>query len=117
MKSDVLFRLAFCLVLLHGYCHVSSAQTMDGNEEVDAVEWHKGYVQGTGRAVYRTVGTVVEGDGENVQRVGGGLANAVVGDGEATELVDEDASELVDATGEAFGAVGECSGRRFKKCR
>ena len=101
-------RLALCLVLLCGFGHTGAGETKRGIGE---------RAEGRGSAVDGTAGVhVVECDVK-----GGGkcaeLGPPVTGAGTAAHPVDEGAGEAVDEAAGPVSDVGECSGKRFKKCR
>jgi len=113
----VSFRLILGLALLHGCGHVASEETNGGLGEFDAA----------GRVVERMegVGTTVDGDVRIVVpdcdvKVEGkcGESQALVAEvGGSTESAGESAGDAVDEAAEIVANVGECSGKRFKKCR
>lgn len=117
MKLGVLVRLTFCLGILHGPGLVSSEEVNDGYKGSDTTELNQEQVEGTGRAVYSGIKKVIKGDDENIESDAGNPGQSVTGDGDATKLVEEGAGERGDETGENLGNVGECTGKRFKKCR
>ena len=105
-RLRTLFRLTVCLAMLHGCSHVSSQETSGGYRETDAAERIEERADGIARAVDMGAAIAVKGDDSDVGS-----------DGKAMEMVDEGAGEVVDDTGEALADAGECSGKRFKKCR
>ena len=117
MQSGALLRLTFCLVLLHGCGHVSSEEVSGRTGENDATEWNEQQLEGIGGAVDRVVRKVVKDHGRKVEGDGRDPEQSATGDARTTELVAEGAGEVVDEAGEIPGKVGECVGRRFKKCR
>lgn len=117
IKLGVLFRLTFCLVVLHSCAHVSSGEMNDGYNENELTE-HRFLPERAGQIPgLRGVGKVIEGDDENVEGDGKDSEISAKGVGMTTERVEEGAGEVVDEAGEAFGKTGECVGTRFKKCR
>ena len=106
MRPGVLLRLIICLAMLHGGGHASSGEVDNG--EGDSVEPR---VEG----IERVAGNVVGGhDEEGGGRDPGTLVGRV---GKAVGPVDGRAGEGADGAGGVFGIVGECVGKRFKKCR
>ena len=109
MRPGVLLRLIICLAMLHGGGHASSGEV--GNGEGDSVEPVEPRVEGIATAA----GNVVGGhDEEGGGRDPGTLVGSV---GKAVEPVDGRAGEGAGGAGGVFGIVGECVGKRFKKCR
>ena len=117
MKLDVVLRLTFCLGILHGSGQVSSEEANGGYKESDAAEWNQEQTEGMGRAVDSGIEKVIKGDGKNIESDAKNPGQSVTGDGNAKKLVEEGAGERVDETDENLGKVGECTGKRFKKCR
>ena len=114
MNPGAWFRLALCLVMLHGQAAVSSEEAGRGDSGGDAGEnpWVPGV---TGRTPELKTAEVaargdVEGDG-NLPRM------SAKRDGGTTVSVVEGSDPSVDATGEAPVLAAGCDGRRFKKCR
>ena len=116
MKSGVLLRLIFCLGIWHGSGQVSAEEANAGYKENDPAELNQAQAEGTGRAVDSGIKKVVKGDGENIESDAGNPGQSVTVDGDATKPVEEGAGERVDETGENLEKVGECTGKRFKKC-
>ena len=116
MKSGVLLRLIFCLGIWHGSGQVSAEEANAGYKENDPAELNQAQAEGTGRAVDSGIKKVVKGDGENIESDAGNPGQSVTVDGDATKSVEEGAGERVDETGENLEKVGECTGKRFKKC-
>ena len=117
MNSGMLLRLAFCLVLLYGYGHVSSEEMHDPDKAIDPAEPNEEQIEGSGRTADRIVARAAGGDDKKVEGDGKDAGKSVTGGGEAPELAGEGAGDAVDEAGEVFGNVGECVGYRFKKCR
>ena len=110
-------RLTLCLVLLYGCGHAASEETNDGPGGIEPAERIAERVKGIGKAVDGDVGVVVvdcDVKGEGKCGESGPLATGV---GKVANLVDEGASDAVDGAARLVANVGECSGRRFKKCR
>ena len=106
MRPGVLLRLLICLAMLHGGGHASSEEVDNG--EGDSVEPR---VEGIERAAGNVVGGY---DEEGGDRDPGTLVGRI---GKAVEPVDGRAGEGAGGAGGVFGIVGECVGKRFKKCR
>ena len=117
MNSSVLLRLVFCLGTLHGSGQVSSEEANAVYKENDPAEWNQAQAEGTGRAVESGIRKVVTGDGEDIESDAKNPGQSVTGDGNPTKLVEEGEGKRGDETGEILGKVGECTGKRFKKCR
>ena len=115
--SSVLARLALCLVLLYGCGHAASEETKSGIGETGSAGRIAERMEGIGRAVDGSVGVdAVDCDvrGEGKCGESGPSATEV---GKVANLVDEGAGDAVDGAAGLVANVGECSGRRFKKCR
>ena len=115
--SSVPARLALCLVLLYGCGHVASEEANDGPGSIEPAERIAERVKGMGKAVAGDVGVVVvdcDVKGEGKCGESGPFATGV---GKVANLVDEGAGDAVDGAAGLVANVGECSGRRFKKCR
>ena len=117
LESTVLIRLILGLALLHGCGHAASEETNGGLGEIDVVERVVERMEGIGRAVDEAAGIVVVDCDVKVEGKCADSGPPVTEIGETTELVDEGAVEVVDEAAAALANVGECSGRRFKKCR
>ena len=115
--SSVPFRLILGLALLHGCGHAASEETNGGLGEIDVAERVVERMEGIGRAVGGDVGIVVVDCDVKVEGKCRESGPPVTEVGETTELIDEGAGEVVDEAAAALANVGECSGRRFKKCR
>ena len=110
-EPGVLFRLALCAVLLLGFGHVSSEERNGKIKEIDAAAWNEENVEDAARAVDGGVAVAVTHTaGQAEVDDGADPRKSDEGDGRATEPVDGGA-------GEVLVNVGECVGRRFKKCR
>ena len=117
LESSVPARWVLCLVLLCGFGHAGSGETKSGIGETGAAGRIAARVEGIGRVVDGEAGAhVVEcdvkGEGKCAE-----LGPPVTGAGKAAHPVDEGAGEAVDAAAGPVANVGECSGKRFKKCR
>ena len=109
MRPGVLLRLIICLAMLHGGGHAFSEEVDNG--EGDSVEPVEPRVEGIERAAGNVVG------GHDEEGGGRGPGTLVGSVGKAVEPVDGRAGEGADGAGGVFGIVGECVGKRFKKCR
>ncbi len=115
--SSVPARLTLCLALLHGCGHAASEETKSGIGETGSAGRVAERVEGIGRAVDGEVAVdVVECDVKSEGKCGES-GPPVTGVGKAAKLVDEGAGEVVEGAAGFVANVGECSGRRFKKCR
>ena len=117
MKSKVSARLTFCLGMLLGSGQIFAEEAHGGLEASDSAEWNQAQAESTGSAVGGGIGKVVEGDGEDMHSDAGNPEQSAAGDGSAAKPVEGEASESVAGTGEIPVKVGECTGKRFKKCR
>ena len=115
--SSVSFRLILGLALLHGCGHVASEETNGGLGEIDAAERVVERMEGDGTAVDGDVRIVVPDCDVKVEGKCGESTALVAEAGESTESAGESAGDAVDVAVEIVANVGECSGRRFKKCR
>lgn len=115
--SSAPFRLILGLALLHGCGHVASEDTNGGLGEIDVAERVVERMEGIGTAVGGDVRIVVlDCDGKVEGECG--ESKALVADvGKSTEPAGEGAGDAVDEAAEIVANVGECSGKRFKKCR
>lgn len=115
--SRLPLRLILGLALLHGCGHVASEDTNGGLGEIDVAERVVERMEGIGTAVDGDVRIVVlDCDGKVEGECG--ESKALVADvGKSTEPAGEGAGDAVDEAAEIVANVGECSGRRFKKCR
>jgi len=117
LESSVLSRLTLCLVLLYGCGHAASEETKSEIGETESAERIAERLEGIGRTVdgeiaVDAVDCDVKGEGKC-----GESGPPVTGVGKAANLVDEGAGDAVDEAAGLVANVGECSGRRFKKCR
>ena len=103
--------------MLHACGHAASEATNAGYGASAAVERSEAHAEETGSAADTGAGFVVEhGDGQ-LAGDGGAPGQPIVEVRKATQPVDEGAGDVLGEFEEASGQVGECSGRRFKKCR
>lgn len=121
IESSGLGRWIVCLALLSGCAHAVSEETNDGLGGIEPGERVAERAEGIGKAADGAVRVVVvDCDVQGEERCGesgelpGQLATGV---GKAASLVDGGAGESVDEVAGPVATVGECSGRRFKKCR
>lgn len=115
--SSALFRLILGLALLHGCAHVASEDTNGGLEEIDVAERVVERMEGIGTAVDGDVRIVVLDCDVKVEGECGESKALVAGVGKSTEPAGEGTDDAVDEAAEIAANVGECSGKRFKKCR
>ena len=115
--SSVLSRLTLCLVLLCGCGHAVSGETNDGLEGIEPAERIAERVKGIGKTVAGGVGVVVVDCDVKAEGKCGESGPSATGVGKAANPVDEGAGDAVDGAVGLVANVGECSGRRFKKCR
>ncbi len=109
--------MTVCLVMLHACGYAASEATGGGHGASAAVERGTTHAEGRECASRRDAGFVVEqGDGKPEEECSA-PGRSVIAVGKATEPVDEGAREVAGAAGVVTVQVGECSGRRFKKCR
>lgn len=116
-RSSVLSRLLVWLALLYGCGHAVSEETRGGIGETEWAGRIAERVQGTGRAVGGEGGIVVVECDVKVGKRCGEPAEPVTEVGEAASRIEGGAGGVVDDAAELVANVGECSGRRFKKCR
>lgn len=117
LGPGALLRLTVCLAMLHACGHAASEATTGGYGASVAMERGETHVEGMGSAAGRDSGLVVEhGDGQ-LAGDGGAPGQPIVEVRKATQPVDEGAGDVLGEFEEVSGQVGECSGRRFKKCR
>ena len=115
--SSAPFRLILCLALLHGCGHVASEETDGELGEIDVAERVVERMEGIGTAVDGDVRIVVPDCNGKVEGECG-ESKALVADVEkSTEPAGEGAGDAVDDAAGIVANVGECSGKRFKKCR
>ena len=117
MKPGVLARLIFGLGILLGSGQLNAEETHGRLEASDSAEWNQAQAESTGSAVGGGIGKVVEGDGEDMHSDAGNPGQSAAEGGSAAKPVEGEASESVAGTGEIPVKVGECTGKRFKKCR
>ena len=117
MKPDVLTRLTFCLGMLLGSGQICAEEVHGGLDVSDSAEWNQAQAESTGSAVDSGIGKVVKGDGANIESSAGNRERSAAGDGNAMKPEEGEAGESTDGTGEIPVRVGECTGKRFKKCR
>ena len=117
IESSVLPRLVVCLTLLSGCCHAVSEETDDGPGSIEPAGRIAERAEGIGKAVDGDVGVVVVEYKVKGEGVCGESGPPATGGGKAANLVDEGAGDAVDGAAGLVANVGECSGRRFKKCR
>ena len=117
MSRGALLRLTLCLLMLHGWASATAEEAGgrfgEGEPgEVQQVPYLTEQASGVTGA-----GIVANREDGNVEVDGGNLAMAAEREGGATVPAIERAPASVSATAEESAPVGECSGRRFKKCR
>ena len=106
-----------CLALLYGCGHAVSEETDRGLEETAVAERVADRMEGIGKVVAEDVRiVVVDCDGKAEGECGESKA-LVAGIGKSTTPAGEGAGDAVDEAAEIAANVGECSGKRFKKCR
>ena len=117
MSPGRLIRLTLCLVMLHGWAGAASDEVGSGLAKSDSGEVLL-VPDSTGQSPEKDGGGIVAGreDG-NAEGEDGGVAMAAERDGGTAVPVAGGAHEAVDATAAASAPVGECDGKRFKKCR
>lgn len=114
--SSVSFRLILGLALLHGCGHVASDDT-NGGLGIDVTERVVERMEGNGTAVDGNAGIVVVDCHVKVEGKCGESGPPVTEVDKTAVPVDEGAGEVVNEAVTAIANVGECSGKRFKKCR
>ena len=117
LQSSLLSRLIVCLALLYGCGHAVSEETDRGLDEIDVAERVADRMEGIGTAVVGNVGVVVVDCHVKVEGECGESGPPVTKVDKTAVLVDEGAGEVVDQAVAATANIGECSGKRFKKCR
>lgn len=115
--SSAPFRLILGLVLLHGCGHAASDEANSGLEETDVAERVADRMEGIGKVVAGDVRIVVVDCDGKVEEVCGESKALVADIGKSTKPAGEGAGDAVDEAAEIAANVGECSGKRFKKCR
>ena len=117
IESSVLPRSVLCLALLSSCGHAVSGETNDGLAGIEPAERIAERVEGVGKAVDGDVGVVVVDCDVKGEGRCGESGPPVTGVGKAANPVDEGVGDAVDEAAGLVANVGECSGRRFKKCR
>ena len=115
--SSAPFRLILGLALLHGCGHVASEETNGGLGEIDVAERVVQRMEGIGTAVDGDVRIVVLDCNVKVEEKCGESKALVAEVGKSTESAGESADDVVDEAAETVANIGECSGKRFKRCR
>ena len=116
LQSSVL-RLLVCLALLYGCGHAVSEETDRGPDEIDVAERVGDRMEGIGTAVEGNAGVVVADCHVKVEGECGASGPTVTKVDKTAVPVAEGAGEVVNEAVTAIANVGECSGKRFKKCR
>ena len=112
-----LLRLTVCLAMLHAGGHAGAETSGGGYGASAAVELGETHVEAKGGASGGGIGFVAaHGDGK-VEGDGDAPGQPIIAVGKVPGPIDEGAGEVAVGTGEVARPVGECSGRRFKKCR
>ena len=117
MKPGVLTRLVPCLGLLLVSAQIFAAETHGRLEVNDSAERNQARAEAAGDAVDGGIGKVVRGDGANTAGDTGSTGRSAAGDRNATKPEEGEANESADGPGEIPVMIGECTGKRFKKCR
>lgn len=117
LQSSVLSRLIVCLALLYGCGHAVSEETDRGLDEIDVAERVADRMEGIGTAVERDVRIVVLDCHVKAEGKCGESGPPVTKVDKIAVPVDGGAGEVVGKAAAAIANVGECSGKRFKKCR
>ena len=115
--SGAPFRLILGLALLHGCGHAVSEETNGGLGEIEVAERVVERMEGIGTAVDGEVRIVVPDCDVKVEGKCGESKALVAEVGRSTTSAGESAGDAVDEAAEIVANVGECSGKRFKKCR
>ena len=115
--SSVPFRLILGLALLHGCGHAASEETDRGKMEIGVAERVVDRMEGIVMAVDGNAGTVVVDCRVKVQGKCGESGPPVTEVDKTAVPVGGGAGEVVGEAAAAIANVGECSGKRFKKCR
>ena len=115
--SSAPFRLILVLALLHGCGHAASGETNGGLGEIDGAERVVERMEGIGTTVDGDVRIVVLDCDVKVEGKCGESKALVAEVGKSTESAGEGADDAVDEAAEIVANVGECSGKRFKRCR
>ena len=111
--SRLPLRLILGVAMLYGCGHAASEEPTAGLVAIDVAERADGMTM----AVDGRVEIVVEDCDVKADGNCGDSAQPVTDVVEAAKPVDEGAGEVVDEAARVVADVGECSGRRFKKCR
>lgn len=117
LQSGVLPRLTVCLALLYGCGHAVSEEADRRLEGFDVAERVADRMEGIGTTVDGNAGIVVV---DCHMKVAGKCEESGPPVTEVDKIavpVDEGAGEVVDEAVAVVANVGECSGKRFKKCR
>ena len=117
MRSGVSTRLVFCLGLLFGSGQTCAAEAHGRLEVNGSAEWTQAQAETAGDAVDGGIGKFVKGDGADTAGDTGSPGRSAAGDRSATKPEEGEAGESADGTGEIPVMIGECTGKRFKKCR
>lgn len=117
MKPDVSTRLVFCLGLLLGSGWICAEEAHGRLEVNDSAEWTQAQAETVGDAVDGGIVKFVKGDGADTAGDTGSPGRSAAGDRNATKPEEGEAGESADGTGEVPVMIGECTGKRFKKCR
>lgn len=117
IESSVLPRLVACLALLSGCGHAVSEETDGGPGGIEPAERIAERAEAIGKAVGGDVGVVVVECDVKAEGKCGESGPSATGVGKAAKLIDEGVGDAVDEAAGFVANVGECSGRRFKKCR
>ena len=115
--SRLPLRLILGLVLLHGCGHAASDEANSGLGAIDVAERVVERMEGIGKAVDGDVRIVVVDCHVKVEGKCGESGPTVTEVDKIAVPVDEGAGEVVNEAVTAIANVGECSGKRFKKCR
>ena len=115
--SSAPFRLILGLTLLYGCGHAASEETNGGLGEIEVAERVVERMEGIGTAVDGDVRIVALDCDVKVEGKCGESKALVAEAGRSTESAGEGAGDAVDEAAEIVANVGECSGKRFKKCR
>ena len=114
--SRLSLRLILGLALLHGCGHVASDDA-NGRLGIDVAERVVERMEGIGTSVDGDAGIIVVDCQVKVEGKCGESGPPVTEIDKIAVPVDEGAGEVVDEAAAAIANVGDCSGKRFKKCR
>ena len=120
MRSGVSTRLVFCLGLLLGSGQTCAAEAHGRLEVNGSAEWTQAQAETAGDIGDGGIGKLVKGDGADTADTAGDTGSpgrSASGDRSATKPEEGEAGESADGTGEIPVMIGECTGKRFKKCR